>query len=335
MKRAQAELGFTLLELLVAVAITLVLAGLMLTVVMNTLNLWHRIQDNFSTAIQAKLALDMVERDLQAAVSRRDGRCWLAVDVMNTAANLTSHGWLAPATAGKPTTSESQRLLPFSTVGATPLIGDARFGLSGAWLRFITTNVEAPGSLPVAVAYQVARRALSGAISTTTQADVRYTLFRSAVSTVNTLANGNDVTAASYGSTSVAPATSRHQATLTNPNSNDALATNVVDFGVWLYVSDTASGGIHRIFPADNTDLSHWARDGGTVVDANRLPEVADVMLRILTEHGATLLAEMENGDGRILRPATYPSDAEWWWGVVEAHSRVYTRRIELKGVAW
>ena len=334
MNRTRPAQGFTLLELLVAVTITLVLAGLMLAVVTGTLNLWHRTQSGFSTATQAKLALDMVERDLQAMISRKDGANWLAVDVINTPGNLVTHGWLVPTAAIKPATSESQRLLPLSTNGKTPLISDARFGMSGAWLRFISTNVESEGSLPVAVAYQVARRPLSGAIVATTQADVRYTLFRAVVRKDDTLAGGYDVTAAVYASNSTTPAGSRRAATLTNPNSTDALATNVVDFGVWLYVRDTANGGLRRIFPANNADLSHVARDSGGAADATRIPEVADVMLRILTEQGATLLAQIESGGGRITRPPVYASDAEWWWGIVEANSRVYTRRIEVKGVA-
>ncbi len=324
--------GFTLLELLVAVIITLVLAGLMLAVVTNTLNLWHRTQDNFSTSIQARLTLDMVERDLQAAVFRKDGRTWLAVDVINNAGSLTTHGWLVPTKLIKPATADGQRLVP-ATTGDTPLIGDARFGLSGAWLRFITTNVESEGSLPIAVSYQIARRPLSGPIVATNQADVRYTLFRAAVSTDNTFATGNDVTTG-YGNGSVAPAASRNQATLTNPNSGDALATNVVDFGVWLYVRDAVTGGLRRIFPADNSDLIHAAQDTGAAADANRFPEVADVMVRIVTEQGATLLAEIESGSGRVMRPANYATDAEWWWAVVEANSRVCTRRVEVKGAA-
>ena len=73
--------GFTLLELLVAVAITLLLAGIMLAVTTITLGLWRRTQDNFSSGTTAKLALDLLERDLQSAIHRADGRgnVWLAV----------------------------------------------------------------------------------------------------------------------------------------------------------------------------------------------------------------------------------------------------------------
>lgn len=326
--------AFTLLELLVAATITLLLAGLMLSVVRGTLALWQRAQDNFSTAAQAKLVLDLLERDLQAAVFRPDGGTWLAVDVSNNPASLTTHGWLLPPTLRKPATAESQRLVPVSVAGATPQIVDTRFGLSGAWLRLISTNVESGGSLPVAVSYQLARRPLSGSIVASTQAAVRYTLFRAAVSTGNTFASGPDVTVAAYGSSSVTPAAARSAATLTNPNSTDALATNAVDFGVWLYVRDPGSGGLRRIFPADDSDITHAARNTGSALDADRFPAAADVMVRILTEHGANLLAEMESGAGRFTRPPVYATDAEWWWAEVEAHSRVYTRRVEVKGRA-
>jgi len=325
--------GFTLLELLVAVTITLVLAGLMLSVVTNTLNLWHRTQDNSSTSAQAKLALDMIERDLQTAVFRKDDGTWLAVDVHNTPVTLTSHGWLTTAALLKPATTESQRLLPDPVGGSSPRFSDGRFGFSGAWLRFITTTVAADGSLPTAVSYQIARRPLSGSITTTNPAEVRYTLFRSAVSAEYTLANGNEVTNPAYGSVATNPSASRSPATLTNPNNSDALATNVVDFGVWLYVRDSG-GGLRQIFPADNSDTSHAARDTGTAPDSSRFPDVADVMVRILSEQGATLLSDIEKGGGRVARPAECGTDADWWWTVVETHSRVYLRRVEIKGAS-
>lgn len=323
--------GFTLLELLVAMTITLALAGLMLAIVTNTLGQWHRTEGRASTAAQAKLALDLLERDLQAAMFRKDGVTWLAVNVTNTPTDLTNHGWLLGAASLKPATAESQRLLPDVVAGRPPSIAEARFGLSGAWLRFITTNVESGGSLPVAVAWQIARRPVSGSVGASNPAEVSYTLFRAAVSAEDTFASGNDVTAAAYVSASTTPATPRSPATLANPSSSDVIATNVVDFGTWLYVRDSA-GGLRRIFPADSGDLDHVARDSGAAPDANRCPDVADVMIRILTEQGAAEIAEIESGHGRLVRPSSYPNDAEWWWAVVEASSHVYTRRVEVKG---
>jgi hypothetical protein len=318
---------------LVAVTVALLLAGLMLTVVTATLTLWHRTEDNFASAVQAKLALDLIERDLQTAIFRKDGGTWLAVDVINSPSALATHGWLASTSPIKPASTESQRLVPDTTGGATPEISHARFGLSGAWLRFIATNVESGGSLPIAVSWQIARRPVSGSINTANPAEVRYTLLRAAVSAENSLATGNDVTAAGYGSASSTPAAARSPATVANPRTSDALATNVVDFGVWLYVRDVA-GGLRRIFPSNNGDTSHAARDTGGAPDASRFPDVVDVMVRIVSQQGAAQLAEIETNSGRIPRPPSYASDAEWWWAIVEANSRVYTRRVEVKGGA-
>ena len=54
--------------------------------------------------------------------------------------------------------------------------------------------------------------------------------------------------------------------------------------------------------------------------------------MRIVSEEGATLIEAMEAG--RVNRPVNYATDADWWWGVVEANSTVFIRRVEIKGVA-
>ena len=329
--RKTSEAAFTLLELLVAVAITLILAGIMLAVVSNVLSLWQRTQHQSAASAEAKLVLDMLERDLHSAIFHRDGSTWVAVTVFNAPAPLTLHGWLLTAKM-KPSAPQSLRLVPDPGDGSPPILTNARFGISGTWLRFVTTNVESDGSLPVTVSYQIARRPVSGAVSNSNPADVRYSLFRSAVSTAATFSTGYEVEAAGYGSTSITPAASRSPKTVSNPNSTDALATNVVDIGVWLYVRDDASGGLRRIFPADGNDLIHEARGVGLPADANRMPQVVDVLIRILSDEGASLLSEMESDNGRLARPAAFASDAEWWWSVVDGHSTVFIRRMEVKG---
>jgi prepilin-type N-terminal cleavage/methylation domain-containing protein len=323
--------GFTLIELLVAVAITAVLVGLLLSVTIGTLNLWRRAQDNFTASTQAMLVLDYLERDLQAALFRGDGTCWMAVEIIDAPGALASHGWLVSPRM-KPAGAESARVLPPESGGAELGLEEARFGLSGAWLRFITTHVETRttdrpgGSLPVAVSYQMVRRPVSGRVSATTAAEVRYTLFRSAVTATTTFASGYEVTGADYDSGSPNPPATRAARSLTNPStSGDAIATNVVDFGIWLYRRNE-TGGLTRIFPTDADDSAHFARSRAT------FPTVADVMVRILTEHGAALVAAIERGGGAVTRPAAYATDAEWWWAEVEAHSRVVVRRIEVKG---
>lgn len=310
--------GFTLLELLVAVTLTLGMAAVMLAVTASTLNVWRRTQDRFSTSAQAKLALDFLERDLHAGVFRPDAATtWLAADITNSASSLTSRGWQIGSLM-KPSTDESLRLWPASDDARASTIADARFGASGTWLRFVSAVTESgsDGALPRALAYQIARRPQTGAISATNPAEVRYALYRTAVSSAASFANGNDVTVG-YG------------AALSVANASGVILSNAVDFGVWLHAR-TAAGSLRRIFPADASDLSHAARDSGGAADANRYPDVVDVMIRVLSEEGARQIAAMEQGT--IARPSDYSSDAEWWWAVVEANSTVFVRRIEVKG---
>jgi hypothetical protein len=43
---------------------------------------------------------------------------------------------------------------------------------------------------------------------------------------------------------------------------------------------------------------------------------------------GAATLEALEAG--RLIRPAGFATDADWWWSVAEQNSRVYFRRIEI-----
>ena len=310
--------GFTLLELLVAVALTLGVATAMLAVTVGVLAFWQRAQDRFATSAQAQLALDLLERDLQSAVCRRgDGTTWLAVSLRNSAEGLPERGWqLAPTM--KPAAPDSLRLVPTAGDGRPATIAQARFGLSGAWLRFVAMTPEsaADGALPRAIAYQVARRPVSGEPGAANAADVRYSLYRAAVGSAATFAAGYDV-AAGYGPE------------LAAARASDTLLVNAVDFGVWLYIRE-GGGGLRRIFPADPADLGHAGRGGGEAAETERFPEVADVMVRVLSGEGARQVAALEQG--LVPRPAAHATDAAWWWAVVEAHSTVEVRRIELKG---
>ncbi len=327
--------GFTLLELLIAVTITLLIAGLMLTITTNAMELWRRQQAAHAQAASARQILDLAERDLQSALHRRDSNRWLAADILDDGGALANHGWLIGPGLMKPANGGSLLPLPPADASGGRRIDDARFGLSGVWLRFVTFNVESGGSLPSVVAYQLARRPVTGDAIASNPAPVRYNLYRSVVGNADTLANGYDVAASAYASTGNTPTSAlstayRQPRNVMNPSHANLLASNVVDFGCWLYARGPA-GELIRIYPAATGDLSHAAVGQSTANDS-RFPEVADVMVRILSEEGAALVEAIESG--RVKRPPEYSNDAAWWWGVVEAHSAVFARRIEIKGTA-
>lgn len=335
MNRSRPLRSFTLLELLVAVTITLVIAGLMLAVTTNVLNLWRRSQASHTQATTARQVFDLLEQDLQSAIWRRDTHCWLAADILDSPGRLSNHGWLLGPGLMKPANGGSLLPLPAPEAGGESLLQNARFGLSGSWLRLVVTNVESGGSLPTVVAYQIARRPVTGDPLAANPAAVRYSLYRSAISSSDTFAAGYDVTSGGYASPTNNPASASSTAyraarNVTNPSHANLLGSNVVDFGCWLYVRNP-DRTLRRIYPSGTGDTSHNAIGNSTATDT-RYPEVADVMLRILTEEGATLLEAMEAG--RVPRPPSYGTDAAWWWGVVEANSRVFTRRVAIQGGA-
>jgi hypothetical protein len=111
---------------------------------------------------------------------------------------------------------------------------------------------------------------------------------------------------------------------MSNPNTADAIASNVVDVGVWLHRRNS-SNELDRLFPASSGDTTHSASS------REEFPEVVDVMLRVLTEEGARAIESIESGTTSVARPPGI-TDPEWWWSVVEANSRVYVRRIQVKG---
>lgn len=322
----RANRGFTLLEVLVAATLTVLLAGLVLAVTVSLLSAWRRAQGGFSSASGAELVLDMVERDLQATYRRPDGRLWLAIDLIDDPALLASHGWVTTGARLKPGLATGFQPWPEPEDDGAVRMESACFGRSGVWLRCLagTTESSAETIAPRAIAYQVARRPISGPLSADNPAPVRYTLYRSAVNAQATFATGHDLAAAGYQSAGTAPPAQRSPASITNPALADALLSQVVDFGVWLHRRDS-SGAWLRLYPSAAFDATHAGRG-----DAASMPDIADVMIRVLSEEGAQMIENIETG--RVIRPAQFASDAEWWWSVAKAHSRVFIRRVALSG---
>lgn len=78
--------AFTLVELLVASAIMVVLVLVVVKVANDTLSAYDRVVAELSAQTEARAVLDNLERDLNSAVIRPDGRCWMEIIVPGTAA---------------------------------------------------------------------------------------------------------------------------------------------------------------------------------------------------------------------------------------------------------
>jgi hypothetical protein len=298
--------GFTLIELLTAAAITLLLAGMIVSVISDVLGKWSRTHGTFAADSQARQVLDQIEQDLQGALYRDDGNTWLAATVQPESG--VSGAWVG-----------STKPVAASLNPAAADLAAARFGAAGVWLRFFTAvghgDASAPElSAPAAVSYQIIHRAPTPAGS-----EARYLLYRSAVTPAATFAAGFDLGSARYnpGSESIGAAGS-----LVTPGVLQVMAEDVIDFGVRFhgYEADPVSGlvQLRRIFAVDSTDLEYRANASpGT---RHQLPVTADVMLRVLTPEGARQIAALEAG--RITGD---------WWKIATANSRVMTRHIHLQ----
>jgi prepilin-type N-terminal cleavage/methylation domain-containing protein len=289
--------GFTLVELLVASAITAALAVVLLTLAVHLLEGWSRTEGWLMADRQAQRVLDQLTQDLQAAGGVDDGKVWLAATVQPAAG--VCEGWV-----------EGEKPHGASLDPSAENLTAARFGVGGLWLRFFTTRVGAdlgagePAST-VAVAYQMVRRA-----PTVDGATAHYILYRSEVLPSATFAADYDLDAAAYNRPSE---TEGAPGTIAHPVRAQAIADHVIDFGLRVYARPTAAfpgGGMLRSWPTGPADLEYRT---------SSWPAGVDVMVRILTEEGARRIAALEAGQ--------VTGD---WWAIAAAHSRVFTRRIAL-----
>jgi len=335
--------GFTLVELLVASAITVVLAGIMVAILAQMARTWARASGGLTATQQAEQALDLLARDLQSAVLRRDGRVWLAATVQPDQGGAGDAGgslgaWSPavrkPGAANPGTADSSLDLAP-----ASGRIEDCRFGQAGVWLRFVTDvpdrndTISGTSALRV-VSYQIVRRAVSAAAG----ASQRYALFRSEVRPYaddsparerSSWSVGFDVFVASYNGPS-GGGNPGDAGTVRRPRRDLLLANEVIDFGVRFH--RTAADGTRRTqFPTGNGNLGFAATTDTGAVPPNPVvasgamsygfPTEAELFVRVLTEEGARQIESLEVGR---LTGTT-------WWAIAQAHSVVLTRWVALE----
>jgi len=372
--------GFTIVELMVAAAITLVVLGFMVQITFSTLQTFDKVSGTLTSKTQAQLVFDYLRRDFSSLVWRRDRNVWLLATVQPDQSGkgdtkITDANWQPTnpkpgvKTAGAP--DSSLRLeKPGAASAAQKLqpISDYRFGQAGVWLRFFTNQVTADTSQaePIAVAYQIVRIKPQ---STSTIREMRYWLFRSAVrpsptasTTRSVLKSGYDLSDNSSNgyNNNIDPNTGNGEpGGIRQPDRELLLANNVVDFGVRFWRRNHATGQDVLLFPADNlgraanTALGYAATMaqpnaltipvGSSTLDTAALttageddigyPDYAEVMIRVLTDEGARLIAAFESGDSIAPSATGTPTQTEddtYWWTLAEAHSVVYTDRIPI-----
>ena len=346
--------AFTVLELLVAVSVTALLAGMLFNITSQVMKTQNQASGNLETNQVAQFVLDRIQEDLQCAIFRSDGYVWMAADILE---NSDNSGEWEEAEVPKPT-EKSLRVLhthwpsdlvtPNMEANMQGLLRESRFGLAGVWLRFfsgapeVDPNAENTGGAR-AISYQIVRHGLTGSGSSTP----RYQLFRSDVSNKNTLTAGYNLDPDDGNYTLAASMGPREAGNIQNPlftksgstSTDFSLASNVVDFGIRAYVLRKQPQGtsyLYLVFPDlkdTGSTFSYKASSNPNYYKdpqnklLNAFPDVVDVMVRIMTTEGSNSLAAFE--DGLIPAPEDMDKD-EFWWDLVEKNSEVYVRRIKI-----
>ena len=346
--------AFTLAELLVAAVLAALLALMVVAVMAQVLEQWNRTTARGTVAAEARLVLDQLAGDLQGAILRADGGACLVVSVLPDARLSGLWRPAAVPAQGKPGNEH-----PHTLDLAVPALDQARFGVAGVWLRLFTTKSDTGAGdanlpAPVAVGWQMVRRS----VTSSPTAEQRYLLFRSEVRRTATAGGapgtfeaGYDLDPAAVPPTpyQTANGTAGDPGNLIRPPLGAAFADNVIDFGMRLYVRE----GVHLrlIFPArpatrggapvvgaltaetpPSAETEHRARRSQPAADdyyRHAFPDTADIMIRVLTEEGARIVAAYEAGR---LRPPDGVAAADYWWTLAEAHSEVFMRRVSIPG---
>ena len=95
--------AFTILELLVAVSVTALLAGMLLNITSQVVQTQTQASGNLETNQVAQFVLDRIQEDLQCAIFKNDGNVWMAAEILQTTDN--SGSWNETAnTVPKPIT---------------------------------------------------------------------------------------------------------------------------------------------------------------------------------------------------------------------------------------
>ena len=362
--------GFTLLELIVAVAVTALLTGMLLSISTQILDTQTTSSGRLESNQVAQSVLDRIQEDLQCAVYRNDGNIWMAISILED--NENSGEWKKPNGNRNKPEEESLRIfksqwpsdIPLEDSEYTDSLGQiplrlSRFGVAGAWLRFFTQSPEIDQQgentgAPRAVAYQIIRHGLTSSPTSTE----RYQLFRSDVSAKNSFLAGYnlDLEEGGYGSSASSSSldlndgnSPRTPSTVSNPIITDnpeyskasfSVASNIIDFGIRAYVLETNSygtGNLVQIFPPidpknPNTLISNDLFVTSRPKENDRTEPPFQFFPDVVDIMIRVLTVEGANTLSAFEREIIPKNESQNWWSIAEENSDVFIRRIKIYG---
>ena len=104
--------GFTLIELMVATTLMMVVILCVVYIASGTFRAYDRAVGDLTTQSEARGVLDALENDLQTAVIRADGRCWMEVVLPGWSDGVAA---AAPARAGNLQAADHPILMLFAS----------------------------------------------------------------------------------------------------------------------------------------------------------------------------------------------------------------------------
>jgi len=359
--------GFTTIELLVAIAVTAVLVGLLLSISTNVLTTQRQSSNSLETNQIAQFVLDRIQEDLQCAIYRNDGNAWMAISILEDKGNSGSWTDEPKPDLTKPSDQmHSLRLIEsdwsedtniaFDPHSSQAPLAKSRFGVAGTWLRFFSHAPEIePNSKNTGAARAIAYQLIRHGITNSTKSIPRYQLYRTDVSALDTYVAGYDL-GSSGGYSENASNNSQDEendpirvpSAIINPIINlgsslaDAsvfsLATNIIDFGVRAYRTEKkkdGTGNFIQLFPVISSKMLQ-SYDFYSIRFPNPnnssegpFPDCIDVMLKILTAEGAKIISNYELG---LIPLPSGKSHEEHWWELADQNSEVFIRRIKIYG---
>ena len=349
-----------MLELLVAVSVTALLAAMLFTITSQVVKTQTQSSGDLETNQVAQFILDRIQEDLQCAIMRNDGNKWFVATILGEDApdssndpwseNLEVNSKPVETSLRVSTTHWEQQGIGVSDVDKENEQGpltESRFGKRGVWLRFFTQAPEVDpdaqnSGAARAVSYQIIRH---GLITDSKDAQPRYQLFRSDVSVENTLEAGYDLNplfevGEEFGMSALSQTGIRQTTLIKNPlvdiggylPTTFSMAANIIDFGIRAYTIRQRSDGtgyLNQIFPNVRASGSTSKYELICSSTDDSFPQVVDVMVRILTSEGASVIALFE--EGKLPVPSSFSGGAEeYWWELAEENSDVFVRRIKI-----
>lgn len=300
--------GFTLIEIMVATVIMVILVGLVIQITSEVLKVWNRSSGRLAANSQARIAMELLTRDLETAVFRSNGLQW-----------LRSENEDVEGPAGTTTATVSLKLF------APALDRELKIG-----------GQKVPGDI-CAIAYKLAYAdPVDGSTAEETPDNRLFILYRLLVDPETTFTElmGKDApdeqkTLPDASATAWGPS----ESIIGNQGSN-YLVSNIVEFKIDYYVEDdgitstptlvggTSATSVDTIL--GGTDATVGPNAGGSIpVHFQKPLSYADITLTVISDEGAQMLQNLS-------LIASEGSDEERINDVITTHGSTFTRRINF-----